>query len=178
MAFGSEREVNRAIRAWVRAGPGDYPVIPGNEDAPSPNGLYATVLLIDDDQLGTGQTRVKDGQETVILDVTARYSLQFHRAGALDAARALRGWWHRDESDAAARTRGIQVYGVSRIRRVDLEFAGRMEERAVIDLSVAYRYSAVVPRTVIETVPVAVVHDDQGRVPPDPEERIPISTED
>lgn len=163
MSFETDQEVNRAVRAWVRAGPGSYPVIPGNEDAPTPNGLYCRVLLIDDDQYGTEHTEVReDGTELMELDVTARFSVVWYRDGALDAARNLRAWWNRYEGYEAARSRGLQVYDVSTVRRLDTTVAGRLEQRANMDIAVAYTYDASQNRDTARVVPVDIDHDFAG----------------
>ena len=163
MSFQTDQEVNRAVRSWIRAGPGNFSVIPGNEDAPTPNELYCSVLLIDDEQLGTEHTTVReDGTELLELDITTGFSVTFYRAGAMDAARNLRAWWDRYEGLAAAQDLDLSVYDVSIIRRLDMMVDGRLEERANMDIAVAYVYDASQERDTALVVPVNVDHDFAG----------------
>ena len=93
-------DLEDSVRALVAAGSGlDLnQVIPGNDGGPAPDGLFASVLLIHQDTEGIPATPMRLRADELSLDaptiatVTGRYSVQWFRRGAHDAARRFATW--------------------------------------------------------------------------------------
>ncbi len=88
---------DRLVRNWIAAGSGIFGtnVIPGDDNKPRPNNLYATVKRMEDVTVGVDDEVYRGGDtDTVDIFTTgwriARYSVQFYRVGARNAARRAR----------------------------------------------------------------------------------------
>ena len=75
-------ELEREVRRLVASASGVPPaaVIPGNADGPSPDGLYASVVLIHEDIEGIPSTSLEvDTDSRQLASVRSRYSVQWFR---------------------------------------------------------------------------------------------------
>lgn len=142
--------LERAVRAYVAEGSGleGSHCIPGNEKAPAPKELYASVLLIDEHPHGTTWDRPRrtneltslEGEPTGDLDVyesnTVRYSVQWYREGARDAGRRFKLWARSPIGRDGASKRGLTFMGYSDLRRLDAIEDTGYEERVGLDLEI------------------------------------------
>ena len=140
----------RAVRGFVAAGSGLAPklVRPGNDNGPAPGDLYATVLLITADGQGVPYTLYQDvgqGQldAATVGTVRARYSVQWYRQGARDAARRFSLWAYSPTGLDRAASQGLTVLRVSAVRQIDDIIADAWEERAGLDLDLGYTYTLI-----------------------------------
>ncbi len=170
--------LERRLRTYVAKGSGidTTLVIPGNESAPLPSGLFASVTLITDSTAGQASEHyfdADDGQVGVSVQAThfATYSVQFYRSGAQSAAERFVKWsqsplgrLEADRNDAeiqgtfgGARFRvrnPLVVRDVSAIIPDD-----EYEERVAIDLDIAYLQPDVQAVGRMERVPVDLAGD-------------------
>ena len=133
------------IRAIVAAGSGldfDTHVLPGKDSFGAPNDLYATVLMITDPEIGTPSTTITDDgttlEEHTTRTVSARYSVQWVRKGARDAARRFAVWRASAEGLHAVNQRNLTVLPVSGIRQLDTLVDEEWEERVGMDVDIGY----------------------------------------
>jgi len=174
MVEPTTQSLERIIRAYVAEGSGLDPenVIPGNENAPSPNKLYATVLLIDDSEIGTNQEIVGDADDmnnfkapvTTLGSQVARYSVQFYRPGAIDACKAFRKYKSTPLGKLFLQGNNITLKLGSEIQRIDAIISDEFEERARIEIEVRYQDSLVQSLDTIGTVNVDVCYEDSGNL--------------
>ena len=140
------RTLERMVRAHVAVGSGleTRRVIAGNIGRPSPDGLYATVLLINQAIQGIPSTRFALSDASGLLDaptqatVRDRYSVQWFRAGARDAARRFSVWVSSPMGLDYMAARGLGFLKVSGVRQLDNVISGAWEERAGLDLDIGY----------------------------------------
>ena len=152
-------EVERDIRGLVAAGSGLLPdhVIPGNGDGPSPDGLYASVQLIHEDVEGIPSTSLEvDSDSRQLASVRARYSVQWFRDGARDAARTLSVWTSSPDGLTQAGRADLTVLRVSDVRQLDDIVSDAWEERAGVDIDIGYVQTIDQTIGYVRTVPVEV----------------------
>ena len=143
-----------AVRAFVGDAVALHPrfVLPGNAPVPRPAELYATLLLIGDERRGFPDTReLSDDRLVVATQRTATFSLQFFRAGAVDAAYRFADWAESPAGLQAATRAGFQIEFPLPVTRLDGLVADAFEERSLINLKVLY----VRTREVAEPLPAA-----------------------
>ncbi|MYD92455.1 MAG: hypothetical protein F4Y02_01925, partial [Chloroflexi bacterium] len=145
MISPSSRALDEVIRGYVAMGSGldvDTDVLPGNPKGPTPQGLYATVLFVDDATPGTPYRRWTDVEGALtaqtLRDTSARYSVQWMRTGARDAARRFVAWLSSSAGHDEAIRQHLVVQRVSAIRRLDTLIADDWEERVNVDLQIGY----------------------------------------
>ena len=136
------------VREYIAQGSGlnpDHEVIDAEGSGPKPESLFATVRLIDDEQVGYPVDRPKGLSESggVLLRQvhyrTASYSVQWYRPGAKSLAYAFVAWMQSPTGIAEAQRRGFMVRPSSRnVRDLTTIIADAWEERAGIDLMVDY----------------------------------------
>lgn len=160
--------LDEAVRAWVAAGSGldfDTAVIPGNDSAPSPEGVYATVLEIDDAREGLDFVRrlqgADEGDEEAQQSSTVRYSVQWFRVGARDAGRCFKLWAPSPAGIAAAEGHGFTFYNVSELRRLDAVDDFHWEERVGLDLSIGVVFRETRTVDLIEGVEADICLDGE-----------------
>ncbi|MCY3784573.1 MAG: hypothetical protein OXG79_12435 [Chloroflexi bacterium] len=145
--------IEDVVIACAREG-GGVEVLPGNDPSGwrDPPGLYGTVLLITEGESGvpySRRTRNDDDSLTVTTTRTARgrYSLQWYRAGAQDAARRFAIWVRSPTGAQWLRDHRVTLNRVSDIRRLDIPLLSEVispqdavewEERAGVDLDLGY----------------------------------------
>ena len=160
--------LEEAVRGYVAAGSGldfDTHVIPGNSRGAATDGLYATVLLINQAIQGIPSTRFTLSDAPGLLDaptqatVRDRYSVQWFRAGARDAARRFSVWVSSPMGLDYMAARGLGFLKVSSVRQLDNVISGAWEERAGLDLDICYVETVRLeggPVGVIGSVPIRV----------------------
>ena len=152
-------ELEREIRSLVASGSGLLPdhVIPGNGDGPSPDGLYASVVLIHEDIDGIPSTSFEvDTDSRQLASVRGRYSVQWFRDGARDAARSLSVWTSSPEGLTQAARTGLTVMRVSDVRQLDDIVSDAWEERAGVDIDIGYVQQVTQTIGYVRTAPVEV----------------------
>ena len=154
--------LEEAIRQFVALGSqlnADTHVIAGNRRGSAPPSLYATVLSIGAEPDGVHYTsyaaRTDGGLDvTTVNTVRARYSVQWYRAGARDAARRFGVWVHSPAGLDAAAERALTCLQTSEIRQIDGVISNAWEERAGLDLDLGYLEKVMATSDSIETVPL------------------------
>ena len=146
MIAPTTQSLERAIRGLVAAGSDleSRRVRPGNQGGAVPNDLFATVVLIHQDIKGipaTVMSLASDGADLnapTVATVRGRYSVQWFRTGAHDAAKRLSVWAWSPEGVAQAQQADLTVLRVSDVRQLDDVVSGAWEERAGLDIDVGY----------------------------------------
>ena len=146
MIAPTTQSLERAIRGLVAAGSDleSRRVRPGNQGGAVPNDLFATVVLIHQDIEGIPATVMSlasgeaDLNALTVATVRGRYSVQWFRTGAHDAATRLSVWVWSPEGVAQAQKADLTVLRVSDVRQLDDVVSGAWEERAGLDIDVGY----------------------------------------
>ncbi len=134
------------VAELVAAGSGvDYnSVLSGNKGTPVPDGLFASLVLIHQDIEGVPATVMSLASDEADLDaltiatVRGRYSVQWFRTGAHNAAARLSVWVWSPEGVAQAQKSDLTVLRISDVRQLDDVVSGAWEERAGLDIDVGY----------------------------------------
>ncbi len=164
MIAPSTYDLEDKVRGLVAAGSAMDPnfVIPGNDDGPTPDELFATALLIHQDIQGIPATPVTLASDGLALDaptvatVRGRYSVQWFRAGAHDAARRFATWLSSPAGLSKAHEYGLTTRRVSDVRQLDDIVSGVWEERSGVDLDVEYLQTIDETVDYLRSVPVEV----------------------
>ena len=135
-----------AVAELVAAGSGvDYnSVLSGNKGTPVPDELFASLVLIHQAIEGVPATVMSLASDEADLDaltiatVRGRYSVQWFRTGAHNAAARLSVWVWSPEGVAQAQKSDLTVLRVSDVRHLDDVVSGAWEERAGLDIDVGY----------------------------------------
>ena len=134
------------VAELVAAGSGvDYNhVVSGNKGTPVPDRLFASLVLIHQAIEGIPATLMSlasgeaDLNALTAATVRGRYSVQWFRTGAHDAATRLSVWVWSPEGVAQAQKSDLTVLRVSDVRQLDDVVSGAWEERAGLDIEVGY----------------------------------------
>lgn len=163
MISPNTQTLERAVRGYVAAGSGLEPkqVVPGNGNPPASNDLYATVLLITSAGRGVPYTLYQDAapghiDATTVGTVLARYSVQWYRKGARNAARRFSVWVSSPQGRGHSAAQGLAFLRVSAVRQLDDIVADAWEERAGLDLDIGYLESIRQELPAMETVSITV----------------------
>ncbi len=156
--------LERAIRAIVAAGSDleSRRVRPGNQGGAVPDDLFATVVLIHQDIKGIPAMLMSlssDGDALnapTVATVRGRYSVQWFRTGAHDAAKRLSVWVWSPEGVAQAQQADLTVLRVSDVRQLDDVVSGAWEERAGLDIDVGYTQRIDQTVDYLKAVPIEV----------------------
>ena len=163
------RDFERNLRAWIASGSGlaSSQVIPAEEEnqPPAPQGLYASVQLITPVVRGLPFTRLDlnaddNLEERKVAVVRDRYSVQWHRAGATDAARLFTVWASSAAGLQAAAERDFVFHRVGETRTIDEIISGKWEERALVEVDVGYSQVVTQEYQRFDTINVELRHDD------------------
>ena len=146
MIAPTTQSLERTIRGLVAAGSDleSSRIRPGNQGGAVPNDLFATVVLIHQDIEGIPATVMSLASDEADLDaptvatVRGRYSVQWFRTGAHDAAARLSVWVWSPEGVAQAQKSDLTVLRVSDVRQLDEVVSEAWEERAGLDIEVGY----------------------------------------
>ena len=152
--------VDTAVRAFVAAGSGIDPqnVIPGDDNGPRPNVLYATVKPITDITVGVPQEvyRAHPTSPDTMVNVhisswqTVDYSIQFYRTGARAAAKQFRLRPHNPEGRRILAQAGLVWRNASDITNVNAVIASKFEER--VALTAQFRYTETIDPQAVNAV--------------------------
>lgn len=143
----TDEALDRAVRQYIAdcAGLDAAQVVPGNDNAPAPAGLYATALLVEWTPHGLGSTRFAadpfgedDLEAATWRPATADYSVQFFRDGAHDRARRFSLCASAPLGRAAAAARNLTLIRAGGALRLDALVTQRWERRAVVDLRLGF----------------------------------------
>ena len=156
--------LERAIRGLVAAGSSleSRRVRPGQRGGPIPGDLFATVLLIHQDTEGLPVTPMSLSSDGLSLDaptvatIRGRYSVQWFREGAHDAAKRFVTWVWSPTGLAHAHSAGLTVRRVSDVRQLDDVVSGAWEERAGVDIDIGYVQRINQTLGYLRSVPVEV----------------------
>ena len=167
MISPTTQDLEKVLRAHVAAGSGldvDTHVIPGNDPHPAPKGLYATVLLIDATIQGVAYDVLSarsdnDLDVLTVRTMRGRYSVQWCRKGARDAARQFAVWTSSPLSLERARRNNVTLVRVSTVRQIDTIVSDKWEERAGVDLDVGYLESVTQEVASIASAQINVSYD-------------------
>ena len=171
MIVPSSRTLDRSVRGFVAEGSGltAGAVVPANEKGPAPKGLYATVLEVSNTRegrswnvqgaLNAAETGLPLGTfESVRID----FSLQWLRDGARDAAKLFRLWAGSDLGILEAARRGLTLYTLGELRRLDVPgLTDSLEERVQLDMGIGIVQTATHDVGVFENWDVAVCVDGE-----------------
>ena len=151
MSLPTNIDLQEAVRAIVAEGSGlnfETHVIPGNDDGPAPETLYATVLPIRLDRPGQDSYTLtpRDGDAQgfdalVVGPVIGRWSVQWLRDGALDAATWFHQWCFSPLGQLFIAERGLTFHECSEVRQIDSIISDGWERRAGLDFVAGYRQS-------------------------------------
>ena len=154
--------LEEAVREWVALGSGldfDSKVINGSSKGnPSPDGLYATVLRVSDTPEGNNFNRYTADNKTISCQsITTLWSVQWFREGARDVARGFQVWAKSQAGIEAAELRGMTLYSISEVGRLDAIDDSDWEERVSVDVTfgIVLKYTSDTATT-IETADVDV----------------------
>ena len=118
---------------------------------PAPLDLYASLILVDATPRGLPERRHRaaTGDTELLSLVDAKYSVQWYREGASDAAALFLMWVESDESERFQL--GAPPFTMEKAERLSLPHSlvgDRWEERAAVDLDISYfqTYTASVDR--------------------------------
>ncbi len=160
--------LERNIRAHVARGSGLslQSVIPANDHGPQPQELHCSVLVVEDIQRGQGGLTelgpVNSGGYSQRQDVDrrAQVSVQWWRAGAVEAANRFANWLDSQESLDSENGLGLRLQPPFKIRNVSNVLAGEMEARAAMDLVIDYGFRATRSVEGVEIVGLGVCMDN------------------
>ena len=152
------------VAELVAAGSGvDYnSVLSGNKGASVPDGLFASLVLIHQVIEGIPATVMglapggADLNALTAATVRGRYSVQWFRTGAHDAATRLSVWVWSPEGVAQAQKSDLTVLRVSDVRQLDDVVSGAWEERAGLDIDVGYTQQIDQTVDYLKTVPIEI----------------------
>ena len=164
MIAPTTQSLERTIRGLVAAGSDleSSRVRPGNQGGAVPNGLFASLVLIHQDIEGipaTVMSLASDGADLnapTVATVRGRYSVQWFRTGAHDAARRLSVWVWSPEGVAQAQQADLTVLRVSDVRQLDDVVSGAWEERAGLDIDVGYTQRIDQTVDYLKAVPIEI----------------------
>jgi hypothetical protein len=137
-------ELNRYIRSVVRlcTNLGADAVRPANQDGPTSGDLFATVLLMQENERGWAEVSQEnidgDPQERIKEKATAQIrftaSIQFFRTGALDVARKLKNRIQMTDAQDLLTQYGLGLVTMSDIRNLTAVENEISEERGQLDI--------------------------------------------
>ena len=164
MIVPTTNDLEDAVAGLIAAGSGiDYNrVVSGNKGEPAPSGPFASVLLVHQGIEGIPATPMSLSADGLSLDaptlatIRGRYSVQWFREGAHDAARRFATWVWSPVGLAHAGQEGLTVRRVSDVRQLDDVVSGAWEERAGVDIDIGYKQAIEATVPYLWSVPVEV----------------------
>ena len=166
MISPTQETIEYAVRGYVAAGSGIAPgdVIPGQAPGPTPDdGLFATVLLIIPRRRGQKFVRqdlvggqIKHYTSGAVVD---RYSIQWYRKGAENAARSFALWVDTPEGLDYTFTNGYANFVLRRLgdmRTLNEVVFEQWEKRVSLDLEIGYIHTIQQDLVPVEKVPITL----------------------
>lgn len=159
-------ELNQKIRDVVRLCTGMVgdTVRPANQVAPTKGDIFATVYIATDSERGHADIRQQNIpgdpalriEETATAQSLAMASIQFFRAGAIDAAKKLKRRIQMTDAQDLMGLHGLGFVKASDVRNLTMAVNEIWEERAQIDIEFHYVNSEVINVNTYGTFPVDV----------------------
>lgn len=124
-------------------------VIPGNDNHPAPNSLYATVLDISIIGEGIDATTARNASDPEEVDLSLKgsrignFSIQFYRAGAADAIENLLSFNASAAGQLWLCSNGFTWKKSSEVRNLDGIAGSKWEERRSVDVELKYMSTRV-----------------------------------
>jgi len=163
-------DLEKAVRALVAQATGldvDTHVIPGNDNGPAPNELYASVLTITviGDGIDSEVDRVVSGDPTQTdLEMKGSrigvFSIQAYRTGAQDALETLLSYGASSVGQIWLAENGLTWRKAGDIRNLDSVMATKWEERRAMDLELKYTSTRSDRVNTLATVEIDIIMDD------------------
>ena len=160
-------ELERDVREFVSIGSGVGKIYPGNinKSRPTKNDLFGTVLLIVDRRYGVPEEleRTRDDGFTWIIVRSrrvAKYSVQWFRDGASEAAQRFDEWVDSSRGILESEKRDFQIesnlgfdnHGL--LTQLDEIESDEFEERMGLNLSIAYLQESTYNAGRIQNIPL------------------------
>ena len=136
-------DLEREIRKWVADGSDidSENVLPGQQDIPRSDGVFASVLLIDDEEqslpIEVDFPTLTHHHLDVRLVRRAMYSVQWYREGAVAAADRFQLWANSSLGTMAAQEAGFALDEIH-LRQLNEPISQAWEERAQADVTLDY----------------------------------------
>lgn len=124
-------------------------VIPGNDNAPAPNSLYATVLAISITGEGIDSEVARDASDNTETDLNIKgsrignFSVQIYRSGAADAIESLLSFGASSVGQIWLQENSLTWRKASDTRNLDSVMGGEWEERRSVDIELKYTSTKV-----------------------------------
>lgn len=136
-------EFDAAVRLFVATASGvdRAKVIPAQDNAPAPDGLYASVKRLEQLNNGIDCQKIRNGDDETV-DVILRgnrsilYSVQFYREGSFHAASEMPMFAQSPQGSEALARLGAVWRGASSVRDLTALISNNWEERASIDIRI------------------------------------------
>ena len=130
--------IDANVRTWLATGSriDSRYVITANQDAPAPQGRFASVLPVTRRLLGVPEN-VPNGR---LATWRTTYSMQFYRDGAWEQAVQLVTWTSSPQAQIEAERRGLTFFRCGEVRSLDdvLEYDAEWDTRAQVDIELGY----------------------------------------
>ena len=141
----------RSVRAMIAEATGiaKKNVIPGNDNAPAPNSLYATVLAFSITGEGLDSEVPRDAEDETKTDLNLKgnrigsFSIQFFRSGAADAVENLLSFGTSSVGQIWLEENNLTWRKASDVRILDDVMGSKWEERRSIDIELKYTSTRV-----------------------------------
>lgn len=124
-------------------------VIPGNDNAPAPNSLYATVLVISITGEGIDSEIARDASDDTEIDLNIKgnrignFSVQIYREGAADVIESLLSFGASSVGQYWLEQNNLTWRRASDTRNLDAVMGGEWEERRSVDIELKYTSTKV-----------------------------------
>lgn len=124
-------------------------VIPGNDNAPAPNSLYATVLVISIAGEGVDSEVARDASDDTETDLNIKgnrigsFSVQTYRDGAADAIESLLSFGATSVGQIWLQENSLTWRKASDTRNLDAVMGSKWEERRSVDIELKYTSTKV-----------------------------------
>lgn len=166
-----QNDLDTNVRQYVVAATGlsGEVVIPGNDNAPSPNGTYGTVLLVNKFNDGMAGKKVTNvGGNTVSVEtsniINYNYLIQFYRSvGAVDVqdlAEQLRIFYGTPAGELKLEELGLGLFNWSDVTLIDEIIDSEYERRASISLTFRQKLIDTNDVESVKTVPFNTVIEE------------------
>ena len=147
----SHIDLLRSVRAMVAEATGipNSNVIPGNDNHPAPNSLYATVLIISITGEGIDSEVARDADDDTETDLNIKgnrignFSVQIFRAGAADAIESLLSFGASSVGQIWLEENNLTWRKASDTRILDAVMGSKWEERRSVDIELKYTSTKV-----------------------------------
>ena len=166
-----QNEIDKNVRRYVASGSGlaGEAVIPGNDNAPAPNGAYASVLLvnkINDGLAGNDNTSAANDSVDVATGevINYNYLVQFYRSNGgkdvQDLAERLRIFYRTPAGELRLQELGLSLFGWSDVDLIDEIIDSEFERRASITFTFRQKLIDTNNVEAIKSVPIDLIIEE------------------